>query len=449
MGLGKTAATLSALRTLLTEDPKTQNILIIGPKRVVEHTWPEELRKWDCFKDLRYAVIAGDARQRSEQASREDVHIHLVSRDNIRWLIYNWLPATMGGVRYWPWDTVVIDEMTSFKSHDSKRFKFLKSVRPYMSRVIGLTGTPAPNGMIDLWAPLYLLDKGERLGRTVTSFRQAYFTQNPYVPFPQYELKPGAQDVITSKIKDICLSMETEDYIKLPPINFIETKTQLDAKQRKMYDDFKKDMVININGGPSTYKIEETISAQTAAACANKLLQFTSGTVYNELHVPKFIHENKMDALKELVQSAREDAQSNVIVYYAFRHERTAILEAIPDAVAIDDPKQNAIERWNKGQIPVLVCHPASAGHGLNLQHGGNVVIWYNTTYDLELWQQANKRLHRIGQERPVTVYVITTENCIDSEIYNVVLQQKSKLQEALVNDLKRPTEADKKSKWG
>jgi SNF2 family DNA or RNA helicase len=417
MGLGKTAVTLKAIQHLLTETAAYSSCLIVGPKRVIEQTWPDELRKWDDFSALTFSVITGTQAQRLK-AAKTLSHIHLISRDNLAWLIESGL---------FDYDLVILDELSSFKNPSSIRFKRLKSKLHATKKVIGLTGTPVANGMEGLWSQIYCLDSGARLFRTITPFRENFFTKDTWSTFPSFKLRPGAYNAILAQISDICLSMKQEDYLSLPDMIPIEHALPVPAPLRTQYDQFKRDQVLQLTDTP------ETLTAMTAGALANKLLQFCGGRVYNEDHVPVTLHQMKLDALQDLIEQANGQP---VLIYYSFLHERDAILKLYPTAKLITDP--GVIDDWNKGQIPILLAHPASAGHGLNLQEGGHIIIWYNLTYDLELYQQANKRLHRMGQQHPVLIHHITCKGLLDSTILNHVLKEKSSLQSALMTDLRR-----------
>jgi SNF2 family DNA or RNA helicase len=414
MGLGKTATVLSAILHLLTETTELQSILIVGPKRVVEQTWPDELEKWEQFAPLQYSVIAGTPAQR-QAAIKRSAHIYLVSRDNLAWLMLQPHPQ---------YDMLVLDELSSFKNSQSKRFKALKFKAKAFRRVVGLTGTPAPNGLMDLWSQIYLLDGGKRLGPNISTYRATYFNSFSYGAFPEYTPRPEAQRIITESISDICISMTAKDYLDLPDLIPIEHKIHPTTIVEGLYSRLKKDLVLSIQ--------DSTITAVNAAVLAGKLLQFCGGTVYAEDKTPTQIHELKLDALEEIIEA---QLGASTLVYYAYQTERDAILQRFGKKVT-EVRSEGSIEKWNNHDVPILLAHPASAGHGLNLQHGGNTIVWYNLTYDLELYLQANKRLHRMGQTKPVTIHHLTLNNCIDSQILNTVLKQKGRLQDALTEAL-------------
>lgn len=434
MGLGKTAVVLSALRHFLTEDTDTRQILVIAPKRVSEVTWPDEIGKWEQFRSLTYTVIAGPATGWPDLIKAK-THLHLVGAHNVQRLV-NAAAALRPTRDPWPWDTVVIDESSQFKSHKSNRYKSLFTRMPFINRVIAMTGTPVPNGYMDLWAQIKLLDQGQRLERTITRFEQMYFTKNPFFVWAKPTLRPGAAQIIQQKISDISISMESKDYLNLEPIQYRNILIKSSQQLLKQYKTMKEDLVIQIQGGPSTALLEQTITAQSAAAAANKLLQLCGGFIYDENRQTYAADESKAEVLDELLEEAQANGK-NVLLFYTYKAEEEYILKkyAHQGAASIQEP--DAIKRWNAGEIPLLVLHPASGGHGLNLQDGGHTVIWYNMTYNLEHWLQGNKRVHRMGQTRPVVVYALTMEGMLDSHIYNSVLAEKNSLQQALIDALK------------
>jgi SNF2 family DNA or RNA helicase len=307
---------------------------------------------------------------------------------------------------------------------------------PFINRVIAMTGTPVPNGYMDLWAQIKLLDQGQRLERTITRFEQMYFTKNPFFVWAKPTLRPGAAQIIQQKISDISISMESKDYLNLEPIQYRNILIKSSQQLLKQYKTMKEDLVIQIQGGPSTALLEQTITAQSAAAAANKLLQLCGGFIYDENRQTYAADESKAEVLDELLEEAQANGK-NVLLFYTYKAEEEYILKkyAHQGAASIQEP--DAIKRWNAGEIPLLVLHPASGGHGLNLQDGGHTVIWYNMTYNLEHWLQGNKRVHRMGQTRPVVVYALTMEGMLDSHIYNSVLAEKNSLQQALIDALK------------
>jgi SNF2 family DNA or RNA helicase len=414
MGLGKTATVLKAIQYYMTETPDFRKALIIGPKRVVETTWPDEIKKWDCFCSTPYSLISGTASERA-QAALNDESLHLISRDNLTWLVEH-LDGT------WDYDLLVIDELSSFKNPSSQRFKCLKPIAPRIKKVIGMTGTPAPNGMMDLWSQVYLLDFGLSLGRNITAFRNNYFMRKP-TPFPAYDQRPGAEDEILNKIKPFCLSMAQRDYLQLPELTEHEIVVPLKPEIKEQYRKLQKDMIIDQDG--------KQIVALTAGVLAGKLLQFCGGFLYDSEQEVHPVSQAKLEAMDQLVEEANGKP---VLVYYAYKAEFEMLKQRYPQAV--DIKAAGAISDWNDGKIQILLAHPASAGHGLNLQHGGSTVIWYNLTYDLELYMQANKRLHRMGQKQTVSIYHLTT-GLLDSTILNKVLKGKAQLQNIVMEELK------------
>ena len=331
----------------------------------------------------------------------------------------------------WPFDCVVIDELSSFKSSKSQRFRALKRVRPYVTRVIGLTGTPAANGFMDLWAEAYLLDGGRALGRTLTEYRNNYFTpgrRNGAIIY-DWNLRAGAREKILKRLEPITVSMKAEDYIALPELTTIERKIQLGKNTMAKYRRMEKDLLLEIDG--------ETIDAVNAAALTTKLLQLSSGAVYSDVGDPVTFHTEKMEALDQIVEEAEGE---NVLVFYGYRHERDRLLERYPEAV--DIKAEGAIARWKKGEIRILLAHPASAGHGLNLQSGGRISAWYTLPTSLELYQQACKRLHRQGQTKPVANYVLMAKGTYDEVVYYQILQKKEETQNAVLAALKARLES-------
>lgn len=415
--IGKTVTTLTAIRDL---DWDIGRVLVIAPKRPALDTWPEELEKWDHLKGMSYAVAVGSATER-ERAIRKKAFITIINRENVAWLVDRFRVRER-----WPYDCVVIDELSSFKNSKSKRFRALKKMRPYIRRVIGLTGTPAANGYMDLWAEAYILDGGRALGKTLTGYRDQYFTpgrRNGMVIY-DWDLRPGAKEKILQRLDPISVSMKAENYLQLPPFQTITKKVALSAKARSYYQRMERDLLLSIDG--------QTIDAVNAAALTTKLLQLSSGAVYTDTGEPVVLHEEKMEALDQIIEEAPEE---NVLVFYGYRHERERLLERYPQAVDIREP--GAIAAWKAGQIPILLAHPASAGHGLNLQSGGRVSVWYTLPTSLELYQQACKRLHRQGQEKPVLNYVLLGKDTYDETVFFQILQKKEREQNAILKALK------------
>lgn len=414
MGLGKTVITLSALWELILDYFEVGRVLIIAPLRVARDTWPREIAKWEHLNGLSYSVVVGTEKER-RQALAKPAFIYIVNRENVSWLIDN---------GYFKFDCVVVDELSSFKSHQSKRFKSLRKVRPTVKHMIGLTGTPAPNGLIDLWAQINLLDMGERLGRYIGGYRDRYFMpdkRNRDVIF-SYKPKEGAEEAIYEKISDICVSMKAADHLKMPELIVSNVEVEMNEKEQKMYDDLKSDLILPLEGGD--------IDAQSAVGLSNKLHQMANGAVYDENGGVREIHDRKLEALEDLIEAANGKP---VLIAYWFKHDRDRIIERF-GAVPID--KSEDITKWNEGKIPVAIIHPASAGHGLNLQEGGCHLIWFGLTWSLELYQQCNARLWRQGQKRTVTIQHLVTKGTIDEDVL-LALECKDVTQEALLRAVK------------
>lgn len=416
MGLGKSVITLTALNELMLDHFDVSKVLVIAPLRVASHTWPEEIRKWNHLNNLSFSVVTGSEKERIK-AIRKPAHIYIINRENVDWLI------TKSGVT-WDFDMIVIDEISSFKSHQAKRFKSLLKVRPKVKRIVGLTGTPSSNGLMDLWAEFRILDLGERLGRYITHFRQNFFVpdkRNQHMIF-SYKPKDGSEKRIYNLISDITISMKSIDFLKMPECIMNEVNVGLTEKENNLYQFLKKEMVLKLG--------DEEIDAVNAAALSNKLLQMANGSVYNENKDSILIHDKKLDALEDLIESANGKP---VLVVYWFKHDLKRIKERF-DVREIKETKD--IADWNKGEIPVAVIHPASAGHGLNLQAGGSTLIWFGMTWSLELYQQTNARLYRQGQRETVIIHHILTKNTIDEDVMKA-LKAKDKIQEALIASVK------------
>lgn len=417
MGLGKTVITLTAIKELMYERFEVNKVLVIAPLRVARDTWPAEIRKWNHLAGLTYAVAVGSQAERLA-ALRSKADIHIINRENVTWLVEE------SGLPF-DYDLVVIDELSSFKSYRAKRFKSLLSVRRTVKRIVGLTGTPSSNGLMDLWAQFRLLDLGERLGRYISRYRERYFLpdkRNAQVVFT-YKLKPGAEEQIYNAISDITISMKAEDYLDLPPCIHNVVKVALSNREREVYEKFRKEMVISLGG--------EEIDAMNAAALSNKLLQMANGAVYDDRHTGHQIHDRKLDALEDLIEAANGRP---VMVCYWFRHDLERIRRRFPMVRELKTTKD--IEDWNVGKIPVALVHPASAGHGLNLQYGGCTLIWFGLTWSLELYQQTNKRLHRQGQKYTVVIHHIVADGTID-ELVLAALHRKDQTQTALIDAVK------------
>lgn len=421
MGLGKTIITLSAIQKLIYDSFEIRKVLVIAPLRVARDTWPAEIMKWDHLKDLSFSVAVGtEAEIISALKKRADVYI--INRENVDWLI------NKSGISF-DFDMVVIDELSSFKSYKAKRFKSLLKARPEVKRMVGLTGTPASNSLMDLWAEFRLLDFGKRLGRYITGFRQSFFTpdkRNAQIVF-SYKPIPGAEETIYRLISDITISMKTSDHLNLPECVCNEIPVYMDEKEKKIYDRFKADMVAEIKG--------KEIDAVNAASLSGKLLQMANGAVYDEDKAYAGIHDRKLDALEDLIEAANGKP---VLVAYWFKHD----LERIKKRLKVREIKAPAdIKDWNTGRIDIGVIHPASAGHGLNIQYGGCILIWFSLTWSLELYKQTNARLHRQGQKNTVSIHHIVSKGTIDEDVMKA-LERKDKMQDTLIEAVKARLEA-------
>lgn len=426
MGLGKTVSTLTAIRDLI-DYFEVCKVLVVAPKRVAEMTWGDEVNGWAHLNSLRVSVIAGTAKQR-EKAARAEADVYTVSRDNLVWLLAMW-----GGAKV-PYDMLVLDELSSFKNNQAKRFKAAKIIRRSCSRVVGLTGTPAPNGLIDLWAQMFVIDGGERLGKTITDYRANYFTpgkQNGGIIY-EYKPRPNTQEEISNRIADITLSMKALDFLDMPEITYLNNYVKLSDKAMKSYEDFEKTQVLELLREVD-YDFAE-ITAVNAAALSSKLQQFAGGSIYDADRNVHEVHTEKLEALTEMVEALNG---APVLIAYNFKHERDAILKTLAPFGAEPLDGTESIRRWNAGEIPVLVTHPASAGHGLNMQKGGNRIIWYGTTWSLELYQQFNARLWRQGQRNNVFIHHLITRGTIDERVIDV-LTGKASTQNALLETVKQ-----------
>lgn len=414
--MGKTVTVLSYLDVLKNDYLELGKCLIIAPKRVAEDTWPTEIRKWKHLENLSFIEIRGTPKQRQEALTR-DADLYIITRDLIAWLV-DYLNTD------WMFDTVILDELSSFKSHQSQRFKKLRTVRPRINRIVGLTGTPAPNGYMDLWSQIFLLDRGERLGKTITEFRRNYFHAWLRPSFTEYEIKEGAQTIIDKQIEDICLSMKAQDYLPMKEPTYIDRVVDLSVKERRIYNKMERDALIELEG-------EGVITALSAAAVSNKLLQLANGAIYDENKKAIEIHDKKLQTLEELIEEAKGEP---VLVFYSYKSDVARIQARIPEARKLETEKD--ISDWNAQKIPVMVAHPASAGHGLNLQQGGSIIIWFGLPWSLELYLQANARLFRQGQTKAVRIYHLITNDTMDGEVIKA-LQVKNTTQEQLLNSLK------------
>ena len=416
MGLGKSVITLTAIFDLALDSFLIRKVLVIAPLRVARDTWQAEIRKWDHLRGLKYAVAIGTAAER-RAALMQQADVYLMNRENVKWLVQE------SGLPF-DYQMVVIDELSSFKSHRSERFKALRRVRPSVHRIVGLTGTPSPNGLMDLWAQIGILDMGQRLGRYIGGYRERYFVpdkRNQQMVF-SYKPKHGAEDAIYERISDIAISMKSMDYISMPELVVNSAEVVMSTEEMALYRKLKKDLILPFEDGD--------IDAASAVGLSNKLLQMANGAVYDENGSVKRIHDRKLDALEDLIEAANGKP---VLIAYWFKHDLQRIQGRF-GAIKIDTAKD--IERWNNGEIPVAVMHPASAGHGLNLQAGGSTLIWFGLTWSLELYQQTNARLWRQGQKETVVIHHIVTKGTIDEDVL-AALSRKETGQAALIDAVK------------
>lgn len=422
MGLGKTVSTLTAIDLLLNDYFEATRVLVIAPLRVADDTWAREIEKWDHLKHLRISKVLGSAAQR-RKALKADADIFIINRENVEWLV-----GELG--TKWDFDTVVIDELSSFKNHQSKRFRALRRVRPMVKRVIGLTGTPAPNGLIDLWPQIYLLDQGERLGKTVTGYRDRYFTpgeREGHIVYKWHQKKEAEQRIYEA-ISDIAVSMKAQDWLELPPRVDRTVNIRLDEKSQGLYRKLERDLLLPYH--------DADVVANTAAVLSNKLLQMASGAVYDEDRGVKPIHEAKLDALEDIIEAANGKP---VMVFYNFKHSLSRIQERFPQARILRKGKDGNedIRAWNNDEIPLLLLHPKSAGHGLNLQESScQIVVWYDQIWSLEEDQQANARVYRQGQKQSIIVLRLVAVGTMDEDAVEA-LERKATGQEALMQAVK------------
>lgn len=421
MGLGKTVTTLTAVKELKYYRFSVCKVLVIAPKKVAEATWSREAEKWDHLQCLRVSTVLGSKTKRV-WALATPADIYVINRENVEWLVDYYRNA-------WPFDMVVIDESSSFKDQSTKRWKAMKRVRPKINRIVLLTGTPAPNTLIDLWAQVYLLDEGARLGRTIGGFRERYFLPDKRSAERVFTYKPKSdtEQTIQELIGDICISMKAEDYLTLPECTNVNTPVLLDAKAKKAYETMERDMLLEVD--------EDFITADSAAVLTNKLLQLAGGAMYDADHIPQKIHGCKVEAFMELVDSLNGKP---ALVFYAFQHERDRIMDALRRTklrVRAFQGAQDA-DDWNNGDIDILLAHPASTAYGLNLQFGGNHIIWFTPTWSLELYQQANARLHRQGQTQRVIIHHLLVDGSVDEDVMRA-LDGKANTQDALMQSLK------------
>lgn len=421
MGLGKTAITLTAIQDLFARG-EIHRVLIIAPLRVSFSTWPAEIQKWEHLRGLTYSVAVGTEAQRIA-ALQQDVQIHIINRENVVWLVEN-------SKQPFEYDMIVIDELSSFKSYQAKRFKALLKVRPRVKRIVGLTGTPSSNGLMDLWAEFRVLDFGQRLGRYITRYREAYFAPDKRSLQQVFTWKPRpfAEEEIYKRISDITISMRCTDFLEMPECIMNRVEVEMDKRERKLYDTMRKEMVLSLQG--------EEIDAMNAASLSNKLCQLANGAIYTEDHTVLDFHGRKLDALEDLIEAANGKP---LLVAYWFKHDLDRICKRL-DALKLKYDRisgQHSIEAWNAGELQVGLIHPASAGHGLNLQSGGSTMVWFGLTWSLELYQQANARLWRQGQKSDtVVIHHIIAKDTIDDQILNA-LERKDGTQSALMDAVK------------
>lgn len=449
MGLGKTVSTLTAINYLMNDYCEINSVLVIAPKRVAESVWQEEAEKWAHLRHLRFSKIIGTQKQRIAAIMETKADVYIISRDNVAWLC-----ALYGGSKL-PFDMVVVDELSSFKSYKSVRFKALRGARPYLKRLVGLTGTPAPNGLIDLWPQIYLMDRGDRLEKTISRYREKYFRPgqtNGHVVY-SYNLMSDSEQLIHKKIEDICISMKADDYLEMPlrTDNYIKLRMPDDIK--KQYDDFEKNKILDLLNTVETVEEEDEdgnvtlvqkpveVNVVNAAALSNKLLQFANGAVYDEDKNVFPIHSIKLDALKEIVENS--NGQS-ILVAWTYQFDKDRILEYLKSYKPRELKTNKDIEDWNAGRIQVMLAHPASAGHGLNLQAGGNIIVWFGQTWSLELYQQFNARLYRQGQQKGVIIHHLIMKGTHDEDVIQA-LKAKNKKQNALMDSIKAKIDKYKK----
>lgn len=412
-GMGKTSIALTAADRLLYDRFEVSKVLVIAPLRVAEDTWSRESEKWDHLRHLRISKVLGTARQRLAALARS-ADVYCINRENVEWLVKYY------GMN-WPFDLVIVDELSNFRNPSARRFKALRKVRPLVKHLWGLTGTPRPRSLLDLWAQVYLLDRGERLGKTYTEYRNRYFTpgrQNGYVIY-EWRPRPGAEEQVYSLISDICISLETQGNVQMPELLETVRLVPLSPAARALYESMERDAILELG--------EEVIDAGSAAAVNGKLLQIAGGAVYDEDHAVHELHADKLDALEDILEEANGEP---VLVAYRYQHERDRIMARFPQAVQLKG--SDTIAAWNRGEIPLLLGHPAGVGHGLNLQDGGHIVVWYGPTYDLELDEQFNDRLYRQGQRFTTSIIYLVAEGTVEQDAM-AALREKADGQNAMM----------------
>lgn len=422
MGLGKTSITLTALNDLMFDSFDVHRVLVVAPLRVARNTWSSEIRKWEHLQDLHYSIVVGTEKERMT-ALEKRADIYIINRENVQWLVEK------SGKKF-DYDMVVVDELSSFKNHEAKRFRAFMKVRPKVKRIVGLTGTPSSNGLMDLFAEFKLLDMGERLGRFIGAYRANFFRPDKMNGPIVYSYKPipGAESMIYSRISDITISMKATDYLKMPELVSSRYEVQMDDAEKQKYEEFKKDLVLEIEDGE--------ITAANAASLSGKLSQMANGAVYSDDLTVMQIHDRKLDALEDIIEAANGKP---VLVVYWFKHDLTRITERLRKLKVIYHKldSDESIRKWNEKELQVGLIHPASAGHGLNLQSGGSTMVWFGLTWSLELYQQTVARLWRQGQtENTVVIQHIVTAGTIDERILKA-LEQKDNTQSALIDAVK------------
>ncbi|WP_204195345.1 DEAD/DEAH box helicase [Staphylococcus sp. GFQ9D221P] len=416
MGLGKTVSTLTAFSDLQLLD--TDKMLVIAPLNVAKDTWADEINKWEHLNHMTVSKVLGTPKQRID-ALKQDADIYITNKENTKWLCDHYK-------KDWPFDMIVVDELSTFKNHTSQRFKALKKKLPLVKRFVGLTGTPSPNNMMDLWAQVYLIDSGERLEKSFTRFRERYFKPTHQVSEHvfNWELREDAEELIYQKIEDVCISMKASDYLDMPERIDTVQEVTLSNKERKLYEKLERDYILESEE-------DGTIVAQSGASLSQKLLQLSNGAVYTDEHDVRQVHDRKLDKLEEIVEELQGQP---ILLFYNFKHDKERILERFKQAVVLGSDGYK--DEWDKGNIEILLAHPSSAGHGLNLQQGGHIIVWFGLTWSLELYQQANARLYRQGQDNTTIIHHIMTENTIDQRVYKA-LQNKELTQDELMNAVK------------
>ncbi|EHE7494885.1 DEAD/DEAH box helicase [Staphylococcus pseudintermedius] len=416
MGLGKTVSTLTAFSDLQLLD--TNKMLVIAPLNVAKDTWADEIDKWEHLKHLRVSKVLGSPKQRIAALNKE-ADIYVTNKENTKWLCDQYK-------KDWPFDMVVIDELSTFKNPSSQRFKAIRKKQPLIKRFVGLTGTPSPNSLLDLWAQVYLIDRGERLETSFSRYRERFFKPTHQISDHvfNWELRDGSEERIYELIEDVCLSMKAGDYLDMPKRIDAVQSVNLSSKERKLYDELEKHYILESEE-------DGTIVAQSGASLSQKLLQLSNGAVYTDDESVRHLHDRKLDKLEEIIE---ESQGQPLLVFYNFKHDKERIMERFDEVVTLDDESYK--DRWIKGKVKILLAHPASAGHGLNLQKGGHIIVWFGLTWSLELYQQANARLYRQGQTHTTIIHHIMTDNTIDQKVYQA-LQNKELTQEDLMQAIK------------